>query len=175
VRAIGTAVLATTLALLGLSLTPRPASGESLAEIAARERARRKGSTEGVIGDDALRNAARRRAATGEAGQGQEGAASTTSSTQGQAASAGKSEEDLRAERAKEWRERNTKATEEVSRLEDEIAKIQAALGDMRAYQYGPNRAEQVRRLEEAQAALKAAQERVEELEEERRREGFAE
>ena len=177
VRALTITVLAVTLGFVELGLTPATARGESLAEIAARERARRKETTgTTVITDDDLAKAAGR-SHTGNLGQ-----PATTQTTEaaegsggsgGAAASEEKSESELREERAKAWREQNQKAQENVTRLNDEIAKIESELGDMRVYQYGPNRAARLKRLEQAKAELEIAQQKVDDLEEERRREGF--
>jgi hypothetical protein len=173
VRALPFAVLAATLALADLCLIGAPARAESLAEIAAKEKARRKGTTETVITDDDLRNEARRRARAGDVDQ---AATTTEGTTEGTQKAAGeKTDEEQRDDRAKGWRERNQKAQEEVARLNDQIAKMQAELADMRVYQYGPNRAARLKQLEEAQAQLQIAQQRVDDLEEERRREGYAE
>lgn len=152
---------------------PAPVLGQSLAEIAAREKERRKGKTEKVITEEELKRGRRPEAAPDDA--------TTTTTGEGQAQSqdtatgqkAEKTDEELRAERAKDWSDRHKKAQEDVTRLGARIAELQSAVGDMRTLQTGPNRARALGQLEEARQELQLAQQRLEDMEEERRREGF--
>jgi hypothetical protein len=176
VRALTIVALVAAFALADLCLQPPVVRGQSLAEIAAREKERRKGKTEKVITETDLKKAGRPEpppadaaAASGE-GQTQEPAAPSASAQKGE-----KTDEEKRTDREKDWGERRAKAQEEVSRLTARIAELQAATGDQRLLQTGPNRVRAMGQLEEARQELQQAQQRIEALEEERRREGFAE
>lgn len=84
-----------------------------------------------------------------------------------------KTEDELRAEKETEWRERLQKAQAEVARLTAEIQRIQTALNDISGPLYGGNRAGLITRLGEAQKLLATAQQSVTDLEEEGRRSRF--
>ena len=84
-----------------------------------------------------------------------------------------KTEEEERAERETAWRERVTKANEDVTRIQGEIDRAQLALNDLSGPLYGGTRAGLITRLEEAQRQLVAAKKVVEDLQEEGRRARF--
>jgi len=81
-----------------------------------------------------------------------------------------KTEEELRAEQEKAWRERLQQAQEDVTRLQAGIDSMQRDLGDPTMGVYGAGRAKSISRLEEAQKQLAAAKQKVEDLQEEGRR-----
>jgi len=164
------------IAVLAGMLLPRPAVGQSLGEVAAREKERRKGKTDHVITDEDLRKAHSRATDDSEAATTSDSAAKPDSTPKADSATSGKkekTEEELRADRQKAWQERRNKADEDVKRLSKEIEDLQRTAGNRRTYQYDPNRAQALDRLEAAKTELQAAQQRLDDLEDERRREGF--
>ena len=169
-------------ALLAVAVAAAPAAAQSLGEAAAREKVRR--DKEGkrpalkVITEDELRG--RRTAGTVSAPAADDtGSASTSSATPaatatpapGGAAAAEpqKTEEELRAEKVAEWRQKLHDAQANVANLRAKQDEIQGALNDTRTI-YGPNRAALVNQLEKAKAAMAEAEQTVANLEEEGRR-----
>jgi hypothetical protein len=160
-----------------LCLIPRPVAAQSLAEVAAREKARRTGKVDRVITEEDLQRA-RREAPPEEAAPATETASATegTTTKKDTGASAGKhekTEEEQREDRRKDWQARADKAQQDVTRLTQEVDDLQQRAGDMRLYQLGPNHAKMLERLETAKQELAAAQARVEALEDERRQQGY--
>jgi hypothetical protein len=172
-RALTILALVAAFTVVDWCLQPAPVLGQSLAEIAAREKERRKGKTEKVITEDELKRAGRPEPppadATATTGEGQaQGPAAATGAQKGE-----KTDEELRAEREKDWNDRHKKAQDEVSRLTARIAELQTTTGDLRVLQTGPHRVQAMAELEAARQELQQAQQRLEDMEEERRREGF--
>jgi DNA repair exonuclease SbcCD ATPase subunit len=182
-------VSAATAAALALALASLPVAAQSLGEAAAREKARReKAAREGkarppvkVITEDELRGRVTsgtlsQPAATDTASEAAPQEGSTPA--EGAAAPAAaprpaepeKSEEELRAERQTEWRQKLQAAQADVARLRARVDQIQAALNDMTGPIYGPNRASIANQLEQSKAALTTAEQTVASLEEEGRR-----
>jgi DNA repair exonuclease SbcCD ATPase subunit len=81
-----------------------------------------------------------------------------------------KSEDELRAERQQDWRQRLQEAQADVARLRARVDQVQSGLNDMTVPIYGANRASMANQLEEAKTALTAAEQKVAALEEEGRR-----
>jgi hypothetical protein len=166
-------MIAVVFLLLDLSVGPVVVRGEDLAKAAAREKERRAGTSGRVITEDDLAKAHQSAQPADESAD-QAGAASEASSS---AATSGspqaKSEEELRAERAKAWRERHDKLEQTIAQLEERIQQLQQTTGDRRVYQYGPNRARQIEALRQAEEQLALEKQRLEDLDEEGRREGF--
>jgi hypothetical protein len=158
--------------LIDLGVSPLAVRGQTLGDVAAKEKERRSGKTTRVITDEDLAKA-RRTAPPVEA----PGAGATAAATpaEGAAASpaAGKSEDEIRAEQAKAWRERRDQAEKEVATLSDRIQELQRITGDRRIYQYDPTRARLIQELKQTQDNLALAQQRLEDLIEEGRRAGF--
>jgi peptidoglycan hydrolase CwlO-like protein len=169
VRPITVTVL---IAGLCMGLGVSTVAAQSLGEIAKSQKEQRKGGTKGVITDEDLakRSGGARTAATpsGEAGASDAGSAASKDT-----GAAGKSDEDPRAKAQKAWEERQKSAQEEIDRLTKQVDDLQQGLGDARNTQFGANRKRVADQLEEARAKLAAAQQRMDDLEEERRREGF--
>jgi hypothetical protein len=163
-------------------LAPPPSSAQSLAEAAAKEKARRKALTPGKVYTEAdLRRAggeappASTAAATDETAtpEGTEASPKPEAAPGAAGAEKPKSDDEIRAEKQKDWNKRVAKANEEISRLNTEIAAIEAAVGDIRQNLYGSSRAAQMTRLAEDKEHLATAQKTLEDLQEEGRRNGY--
>ena len=151
---------------------------QSLAEIAAREKERQEkvkrktGGAAHVITEDDLRGRG-----AGTYSQPGAGTAATPSASPSPGASPGaekpKTEEELRAEQENAWRDRLQQAQQEVSRLTGVIASLQTDLGDLSQNMYGSQRTNLLNRVDQAQKSLAAARQRVEDLQEEGRRNRF--
>lgn len=168
---------------LAFALGALPAAGQSLGEAAARERARKeKAAREGkarppvkVITEDELRGRVTsgtlsQPAAEDVATEAAPADGSDPAASPGQPAEPEKSEEELRAERQAEWRQKLQDAQADVARLRARVDQIQTALNDMTGPIYGPNRASIANQLEQSKAALTTAEQTVASLEEEGRR-----
>jgi ElaB/YqjD/DUF883 family membrane-anchored ribosome-binding protein len=84
-----------------------------------------------------------------------------------------KTPDEERAEQVAAWRERLTKAQEDVTRLTAEVNSLQTTLSDSSAAQYSPARAKAQSRLEAATSQLAAARANLENITEEGRRAGM--
>jgi hypothetical protein len=168
-----------------------PVAAQSLGEVAAQEKARRekqgKRPSAKVITEDELRG----RTSSGTVSQpAADGASSTDQAAAGATPAAGaggaagapganapggapqKTEDELRAERQTEWRQKLQEAQGNVSTLRARQDQIQTELNDTRTV-YGPNRASLVGHLEKTKAALAQAEQMVANLEEEGRRQRY--
>jgi hypothetical protein len=168
-----------------LLLSPGLASPQSLVEAAAKERDRRKGqAAPKVFTDDDLRRAGMK-ASGAWGGSGEPGAEQTAKpaaepgakpAAGGQAASAKapeKTEDELRQEQEKAWREKLQKAEEDVQRLSAQAERLQRGLNDLTGNVYGSARTESLRQLEDTKAKLATAQQQVADIQEEGRRSRF--
>jgi DNA repair exonuclease SbcCD ATPase subunit len=171
------------LALTAAALIALPsfAGAQSLGELAAREREKRKGQKPAgkVITDEDLRRGSAGKgtvntgmpepAASPAAGQapGQSGAAAAAD------AQKPKTEEDARAEQEKAWRERLKKAQDDVQRLTQAVEAVQKHLGDITGNLYGSQRTTLLAELDKLKAEQQTAQQQVAALEEEGRRSRF--
>jgi hypothetical protein len=168
----------------GLAWVAAPAGADaprSLGDVAAKEKEKKKGK---VFTEDDLRNPGRR---AGTVSQPSGGGTPTTSATAsptpagspgtgaaaGAAAEKPKTEEEERADREKDWRERLTKAQADVATWTSEVSRLQALVNDNSGVLYGPGRAARVDALENAKRQLTAANQAVESLQEEGRRNRF--
>ncbi|MFI5183574.1 MAG: hypothetical protein ACHQNV_04185, partial [Vicinamibacteria bacterium] len=84
-----------------------------------------------------------------------------------------KTEDEVRAEQEKAWRDRLAKANDDVAKLTGQIDTMQRALSDLSQNLYGPSRATQISRLEDAKKQLATAQQSVVDLQEEGRRSSY--
>jgi hypothetical protein len=171
----------TTLALCGASV----ASAQSLAEAAAKERARRKGKVTKVVTDYELRGAGRAAGLTSLDGGGlapetpAEGApAGETPAAAGNPAQTLSAEDQARQDALREanqkaWRQRLQQATAQVTALESEIQLLENATGDLSGNIYSPSRAQQTQRLETARGELETARKSLEGVQDEGRRNSF--
>jgi hypothetical protein len=148
---------------------------QSLAEIAAREKARQEkerkkaGGPAKVITEDDLRGRG-----AGTYSQPGTGTAASPAASPSPGASPGaekpKTEEELRAEAEKAWREKLQHFQNEVIRLEGVVASLQTDLGDLSGPLYGGSRTALLNRMEQAQKSLAAAKQQVVDIEDEGRR-----
>ena len=169
--------------ILAVGLGSVPATAQSLGEVAAREKARKdKEAREGkartpvkVITEDELRGRMTSGTLSQPAAEDNVEPAPAEGTTPAAApvkpaAAPEKSEDELRAERQAEWRQKLTDAQASVARLRARADQMQAALNDMTGPIYGPNRASIANQLEQTKTALASAEHTVATLEEEGRR-----
>jgi hypothetical protein len=151
---------------------------QSLAEIAAREKARQEkerrkaGGAAKVITEDDLRGRGAGTYSQPSAGNTTAPPAASPSPGASPGAEKPKTEEELRAEAEKAWRDRLQQAQAEVTRLSGLVDTMQADLNS-NVGDYGPSRARTMTRFEEAQKLLTDARQKVVDLEEEGRRSRF--
>jgi hypothetical protein len=148
---------------------------QSLAEIAAREKARQEkerkkaGGPAKVITEDDLRGRG-----AGTYSQPGTGTAASPAASPSPGASPGaekpKTDDELRAEAEKAWREKLQHFQSEVTRLEGVVASLQTDLGDITGPLYGGSRTALLNRMDQAQKSLAAAKQQVADIEEEGRR-----
>jgi hypothetical protein len=148
---------------------------QSLAEIAAREKERQEkvkrktGGAAHVITEDDLRG-------RGAGTYSQPGAstAATPSASPSPGASPGaekqKTEDEIRADQEKAWRDRLEHFQGEVTRLTGVVDSLQRDLGDLTGTLYGGARTNLLNRLDAAQKSLAEARQQVEAIQEEGRR-----
>lgn len=151
---------------------------QSLGELAAREREKKKGQKTGkVITEEDLRRAGQSGRGNVETGA-QAASPAPGAPTAGQAAGASdaakpKTDDELRAEQEQAWRDKLKKAQEDAQRLTQVVDSLQKSLNDMTGNLYGSQRTALLSQTEKANAELKAAQQQVTALEEEGRRSRF--
>jgi hypothetical protein len=179
-RLVPTALVSAVLLLL-----PAFSSAQSLGEVAAREREKRKNAKPTKIYTERdLRGAgagAPVNIGTGEVSTGEPAAQTPSEGAAPGGAAPGaakpgqkeKTEDEVRAEQTKAWREQLDKANAEVTRLTGELAKLEAVAGDARTPIYGTNRDLLMTRIDELRKQLAAAQQSVDTLTEQGRRQGF--
>lgn len=164
---------------LGIVLAVPPSSAQSLGEAAEKAREKRKSKSGKVLTEEDLRKAkggslsmptasGSAEAAPAEGAPPAEGAAPA-----GAAKTEEKSEEEIRAEAAKAWRERLEKAQAEVTRLRAELQRLEGAAGDLTGPLYGGARQELGSQIEQTKQQLAAAEQQVAQIEEEGRRQRF--
>jgi chromosome segregation ATPase len=163
--------VATVLAGFCVGLGVGSVSAQSLGDLAEREKARRKGESKRVITDEDLAKGSRTTKAAAD--DGAAGDTGTAAAKEAGPASKGPSEEERREQARKAWEERRKKAEDEVAQLTKQVDELQQQVSDQRVYQLGPNRARRLDDLQQAQDRLAAAQQRLDDLEDERRREGY--
>ncbi len=170
--------------ILAVGLGSLPSMAQSLGEVAAREKARKdKEAREGrartpvkVITEDELRGRVTSGTLSQPAAEDNvepapaEAATPADGATPAKPAAPEKSEDELRAERQTEWRQKLTDAQASVARLRARADQMQAALNDNTGPIYGPNRASIANQLEQTKTALASAEHTVATLEEEGRR-----
>jgi hypothetical protein len=162
-------------------VVPGASSAQNLAEVAAKEKARRKALTPGkVYTETDLRRAG---ADAGPATTVSPDDSATPSETEASPkpdaapgakdAAQPKSDDDVRAEKQKDWSERLAKANAEIGRLNADIASLEQKVGDLSQNLYGATRTAQLARLEEDKKQLTSAQKTLADLEEEGRRNSY--
>jgi hypothetical protein len=170
---------AAALALAALA-TPQVGRAQSLAEIAEKEKERRKAAkkpartfTESDLkrGGMSTFNAqvGEAPAAASEASPGP----GTAPAAQGAPGAAPQAGADQRAEREKQWRQRVKDADDNVSRITTQIQKLETALNDQTVAQYGASRTNMTTQLAQAREQLGAARQTLESLQAEGRQNNF--
>jgi len=165
------------LTVSAVALAAAVAWPQSLGEIAAREKERQErvkrktGGAAHVITEDDLRGRGAGTYSQPAADSANPAASPSPGASPG--AAKPKTDDELRAEQEKAWRERLQQAQEDVTRLQTGVDNLQRELGDPSMGVYGPGRARSISRLEEAQKQLAAAKQKVDDLQEEGRRSRF--
>lgn len=153
------------------------ASAQSLAELATKQKEKRKGKPVKVFTEEDLRRGSARASTPGDEGVAAEGepaaVAAPAAAAPAGTAPAQKSEEELRAEQEKAWRERLQKTRDNATQLTAEVNRLQTSLNDLTQPAFGATRANRLAALEKAKQQLAAAQQSVTDLEEEGRRNGY--
>ncbi len=162
-------LMVTVFLLVDLGVSPLAVRGQSLTEAAAKEKERRAGKTTRVITDDDLAKAHQNAPPAEEA----PAAAAATPGAAASPTATPKNDSELRAERRKAWSDRREAAEKELTALNQRIQELQRITSDRRVYAYDPNRAKALQELKESQEKLPAAQQKLDDLVEEGRREGF--
>ncbi len=160
--------------LVGLALAAAPlASAQSLGEVAAKDKDKKKSGK--VYTEDDLRGGRHSGTVSNPAAVDTTAPAATDAKDEGKKAESAtgekpKTEDELRAEKIKDWRTRVEKAQGDVVRLTADADRLQAALNDISGPIYGPGRAARQQALDETKKSLAAAQQQVVDLQEEGRK-----
>ena len=171
-------ILAVAAAVAAAAVVVPSVSAQSLAEVAARNKKKDGDKAKPkVYTEDDLRG----RPATAGAMSQMEGGtdavvapgAVAASPAPGAAVAPGKSEDELKAEREAEWRQRVQQANSEALQLQTEIDRAQLVLNDITGPLYGGGRTALIERVEDGQRRLAATKKRIEDLQEEGRRARF--
>jgi poly-gamma-glutamate capsule biosynthesis protein CapA/YwtB (metallophosphatase superfamily) len=171
-----------TLALVAVLALPSFAAAQSMAELAAREREKRKTQkpTTKVLTEEDLRRGSAGRgtvntgmpepatAATAAPGAGTATAAAAAPGTQKP-----KTEEELRAEQEQAWRERLKKAQAEVQRVSQALDAVNRSLADMTGNLYGAQRTTLLGEADKLKIEQQVVQQQLTAVEEEGRRSRF--
>jgi chromosome segregation ATPase len=146
---------------------------QSLGDVAARERERRKANKlpAKVYTEDELKNHGAPANAPAE-DTSSEPAPSASPSPASTAASE-KSPDEQRAEELKSWRAELDKTNADVARLSEEVSRLEAEVGDLRGLQFGTRRTQALQELERTRGELAAARQKADDMLEAGRRRGF--
>ena len=170
-----------TLALVAVLALPSFAAAQSIAELAAREREKRKTQKPAgkVITDEDLRRGSAGRGTvntgmpeTAPAATAAPGAPTTTPAA-APGAQKPKTEEELRAEQEQAWRERLKKAQAEVQRVTQALDAVNRSLADMTGNLYGAQRTTLLGELDKLKVEQHVVQQQLAAVEEEGRRSRF--
>jgi hypothetical protein len=167
-------------AAAAIAVLAPPSPAQSLAEVAARTKkkdAEKSGKPAKVYTEADLRG---RPAASGSMSQ-MDGPDATPAGSPAQGAAGAlppagekpKTEEEERAEKMTEWRERLQHAESEVARISAEVDRAQTALNDLTSPLYGGARTGLINRVDEGKRQLALAQQLVQDIQEEGRRARF--
>ena len=166
----------TALVAAGLLCLAHAAAAQSLAEIAAKQKEKRKGGQTKVYTEQDLKKGPASNIVADEgvpAGDGEATAPTSPAEGQGAAGPPQKSDDELKAEREAAWRDKIGKARDNVLQLTSEVSRIETALNDLTVPIYGTARTNRMQALDKTKQQLTAAQQSVADLEEEGRRSGF--
>jgi hypothetical protein len=167
---------AVTLAVIAALVLPALGSAQSLGELAAREREKRKaksGAAAKTYSDGDLGSSSGLSSAEPAAESSDPSAASPQAKDGAAAPKKEKTEEELQAEREKAWRERLAKAGQDLARITARIDTLQRSLGDISQQLYGATRTAQLNELENLKREQATTQQALTDLEEEGRRSGW--
>ena len=174
-------IAAAVAAALLLSSTPGSAQstqGQSMAELAAKEKERRakakagaKSYTEADLSKGGGSVTVAEQATDPKTG-------APADAAKGDAAKADpakkeKTEDELKAERSTAWRDKVTKANADIAKLQARADQLQLALNDLSQNLYGSTRQSQASELEQVKGQLATAQKGLEDLQDEGRRNGY--
>jgi hypothetical protein len=161
--------------MAGVLLLPQIAPAQSLGDVANADKERRKKQKPAkVYTEEDLRNAKGKSANVLGGETASDAPAATAPAAAGtDAAKKEKTPDEIRADDQKAWREKITKAREEVTRLQREVDQLTAVLSDPNSPQYGAQRGQATQRLETAKANLATAQASLSGLEDQARRSGY--
>lgn len=170
-RIVSVAALVAAASLLG----PSVGRAQSLAEVAAKEKEKKKAQKAGkVYTEDDLSKAGKRGTLSVQEGAAPAEASPAAAGAKPEAEAPGaakeKTDDDKRAEAAKAWRERLQKANDEVARLSKQVDQLQTALNNVSTNLYGSTRTTLIGHLDDAKKQLAAARQSVADLEDEGRR-----
>jgi len=170
-------------ALVALLVAPAPSSGQSLADLAKKEKERRKatqGSGKTYTEDDLGKRGGRPNIGVAEGSSSEAGATSgataTTAATGSGSEGGGEAaagETDDRDARLTQWRQEVQKADDELARATSELERLQAAAGQDLYNATLEVREQRRLAVEEAEGKLAAARQKVDQLEAEGRRNAF--
>lgn len=150
------------------------AEAQSMAELAAREKEKRKAQKAGKVYDEyELKRSGQGVPAYVPATTTAPTAASPAPTTAAPGAAKEKTADELQAEAEKAWRDKFQKANQEVQNLSQLAGSLQKNLDDMTGNIYGSQRTNLMSQLEKVKADVSAAQQRVADLQEEGRRSRF--
>jgi len=164
-------------AAIALGAAPQ-ASTQSLAEVAAKEKERRKGTTGKVITETDLRGAGQggpsdvsEASSDGEGDTSAEGASSVDGA---KAAPKEKTEEEKRAYRQAAYQKEISDELAHIEGLKKDIAAREVELKDLTNYTYGGRRADLLKFVDDANKAITDHESQIEKLRAQARNEGLA-
>ncbi|MCU0241463.1 MAG: hypothetical protein MUF51_03465 [Vicinamibacteria bacterium] len=156
---------------------PVALQAQSLGEVAAKEKERRKGQTAKVITEDDLRRAGNKGTFTAVEAEAAPSASPTPSPAAGDASKKGdkkeKTDDEIRAEKQAEWRKKTDETSQEVSRLTEEVNRLEGLTNSANVNRLTPQFGDLLKKLEEAKAALATAKATASRLDDERRHSGY--
>ncbi|MBN2371084.1 MAG: hypothetical protein JXO72_11425 [Vicinamibacteria bacterium] len=165
------------LSVLGLAST---VWAQSLGEIAAQEKKRRKGATHVITEGDLARARGQNYSQPPETMPAEE-TSEDSAPVEGASTEKGekskteeKTEAEIRAEKLSDWQARQKTARERVERLDKEVNDLELHANDMTVSQFGASRTRLIERLDAAKKELAEARQQLADLETERRRSGFS-
>jgi hypothetical protein len=166
------------IAILGVLALASTVWAQSLGEIAAQEKKRRKGTTQVITERDLARAQGQSYSQPPET-PGSEETSETSETTESASAESTKgekpkTEEEIRAESYSDWQTRIKSTRERVERLEKDVDSLQLQANDVGVNQFSPARAQLLEMLEKKKQELAAAQQQLADLENERRRSGYS-
>ena len=156
-----------------------PASAQSLAEAAAKERERRKGKTSKVVTEAELRSSGRPTATPPELAPAEEGAPAGSASPAPGAAPAeagapAKTDEELRADKKADLERRLKQQNDIIAATRKMMEQAQLELNDTGNLTFGGRREALMKIMEEHQKEIAQAEAAIEQIREEARRAGIA-